>query len=237
MLIVLLSAELVQNLSDVLGHNISLSVCFGGNDEILFTFQEFFDVDEPDVILDHRYLLLEATLFCLVLNFRKCFTHNSDEHVHKDNTINERSEKEHYPQKVSVTVFSILEWSVIEFTQTNQICTYESIKVCNSSIALNIWLKSLSIIGNIQIENIVEISESKEDDENHKHEVLCVMKGLRNKLDIVSSVGKHPHPVKHLDPHEEASKGCGCSDYLLIDGPFVFDQTCDDYSNESSIED
>ena len=89
MLVVLLSAELFHDLSDVLGHNVSLSVSFSGNDEILITFQELFDINEPDVILDHRNLLLEATLFCLVLNFGKCFTHNSDEHVHKDNTINE----------------------------------------------------------------------------------------------------------------------------------------------------
>jgi len=85
-LLVNVSFKLFNHLNDLI---INLEFCFllGDSYDVFIAFEQFRDVDKPDMIVNHLYFFLQTTDFSLGCNLCECISHDSYEHIHEDNKV------------------------------------------------------------------------------------------------------------------------------------------------------
>lgn len=79
-------------------------------DDILLALKDLLQVNEPDEIIDQAHSLKQSILLGTFLNLRKCFSHNCDKHVHKNNRDDKSGKEKHWDGKLGSISILVSGW-------------------------------------------------------------------------------------------------------------------------------
>ncbi len=69
---------------------------------------------------------------------------------------------------------------------------------------------------NVLLNNIVEVSKWRQNNEEQDHEPFSVKDSLSNQSNEIRSISEKSHPIEYFDPHYKSCNSSNCSNYIEI---------------------